>query len=382
MPPPGGRRRRSLGTRRPLSPHRSRSDRRDAAAILLRRPSQVPPVSEATLPLGKLPSELLGRLVAAHSETDPAILVGPGVGQDAAAIAVETGVLVVKSDPITFATRSAAAYLVDVNANDVACLGARPRWLLVTALLPPGTTVGTVEAQFAELAAVCRHRGIALVGGHTEVTAGLDRTILVGTLIGETTPDRLLRPGGARPGDRLLLTKALAIEGTALLADEIGDRLATAVGPETVGRARALLAEPGISVVADANVLLAAGGVTALHDPTEGGLAMGARELAIAADAGVEIDRAAVPLLPETAAIAAHLGLDPLGMLASGSLLAAARPEAIPALRDAARAASIALTEIGRVVDAAAGYRLCGDEGASELPRFDTDEVSRLLAGG
>ncbi len=339
-------------------------------------------MTDAPLPLGKLPSDLLARLLATYGSADPATLVGPGVGRDAAAIAVGDGaaVLVVKSDPITFATTSAAAYLVDVNANDVACLGARPRWLLTTALLPPGTTPAAVEEQFADLFAACKRRGISLVGGHTEVTAGLDRTILVGTLLGETTADRLLRPGGTRPGDLLLLTKALALEGTALLANELGDHLAPAVGRETVERARRFLADPGISVVRDADVLLAAGGVTALHDPTEGGLAMGAREMAEAAGCGVEIRLADVPVLPETAAIAQHFGLDPLGMLASGSLLAAARPDSVPGLLTAATRAGVAVAEVERVVEAGQGYRLLSNGNAAPLPVFATDEVSRALA--
>ncbi len=122
---------------------------------------------DAPLPLGKLPAPLLGRLVEAHRVTDPSVLVGPGIGRDAAAIAVGGTVLVAKTDPITFATRSAAAYLVDVNANDLACLGATPRWLLVTALLPAGTTAADVERQFAALAVACARRGVSLVGGHT-----------------------------------------------------------------------------------------------------------------------------------------------------------------------------------------------------------------------
>ena len=334
----------------------------------------------APLPIGKLPAGLLGRLVAACGSTDPTVLVGPGIGRDAAAIKLGEAVLVAKTDPITFATRSAAAYLVDVNANDLACLGATPRWLLATALLPEGITAGAVEEQFAELFETCARRRISLVGGHTEVTTGIDRTILVGLLLGETTEERLLRPGGAQPGDRLLLTKGLAVEGTALLANELGDRLAAAIGPGSVERAVGLLADPGISVVRDAEVLLASGGVTALHDPTEGGLATAVRELATAAGCGAEVERSAVPVIPETAAIARALGLDPLGMLASGSLLAAARVDAVPDLIEAGRREGIAVAEIGRVAPAEKGFILRTEDGATALPRFDTDEVSRALA--
>ncbi len=335
--------------------------------------------ADAPLPLGKLPGALLGRLLSAYGTADPAVLVGPGIGRDAAAIALGEAVLVAKTDPITFATTAAAAYLVDVNANDLACLGATPRWLLATALHPAGITASAVEAQFAELTEVCARRSISLVGGHTEVTDAVGRTVLVGLLLGETTRDRLLRPGQAQAGDCLLLTKAIALEGTALLAREIGDRLRPLVGASVVERAARLLVDPGISVVPEARRLLDAGGVSALHDPTEGGLAMAVREMAIASGLGAEIEREAVPILPETAAIAGALGLDPLGMLASGSLLAAARPEAVASLLAAGREAGIAIAAIGQLVPAGEGFVLRNGDRADQLPVYETDEVSRAL---
>jgi len=334
---------------------------------------------EVGLPVGKLPAELLARLIARYATSDPTVVVGPGVGSDAAAIDLGATTLVVKSDPITFAAESPARYLVDVNANDLACLGATPRWMMVTALLPEGTTEQLVEAHFRELRDACGQRGISLVGGHTEVTLGLGRPILVGVLIGEVERRRLLRPGGARAGDTLLLTKAIAVEGTALVARELGARLAESVDQVLVEGAARLLSDPGISVVPEAIALLEAGGVTALHDPTEGGLATGVRELALAAGCGATIDRDAVPVLPETAAIAAALGLDPLGMLASGSLLAAADKRSVDRLVSTSRTAGFRLTPIGEVTGEAGRFVLRENEVERELPVYDSDEVMRAL---
>ena len=201
------------------------------------------------LPAGKLPGWLL-RKVLPGSPRDPDILVGPGLGRDAAAIAVGERVVVAKNDPITFASEGGAAHLVEVNANDVACMGATPRWLLVTALLPHGVTPADVLNQFAELRETCRHRSVELIGGHTEIVPGLARPILVGMMLGDASPHELLRPGQARPGDVLLLTKGLAIEGTALLARERADELRERIGGECVRAAARLLDEPGISIVA------------------------------------------------------------------------------------------------------------------------------------
>jgi hydrogenase maturation factor len=332
------------------------------------------------LPVGKLRGELLGRLLAEYATTDPTVIVGPGTGSDAAAIAVGGSTIVVKSDPITFTSHDPERYLVDVNANDLACLGATPRWLMVTALLAEGrTTSEQVEAHFRELRNLCRERGISLVGGHTEVTVGLDRPILVGVLIGEVAEGRLLKPGGARPGDELLLTKALAIEGTALLARELPASRRSALDAGLLERAAHLLVDPGISVVAEATALLAAGGVTALHDPTEGGLATGVRELALAAGCGATVDREMVPILAETEALAAEFALDPLGMLASGSLLVAADPGAVDRLVSVASAAGTPITRIGSITEEVDSFRLRVRGREEPLAAFESDEITRAL---
>jgi hydrogenase expression/formation protein HypE len=337
--------------------------------------------SSDILPIGKLPGALLGRLIAGHRIEDPAVIIGPGIGRDAAAIEIGDTVLVVKSDPITFATSAPAQYLVDVNANDLACMGAKPRWMLVTALLPEGrTTEASVAALFRELQGACQQRGIALIGGHTEVTAGLDRVILSGQLLGVTTNERLVQPGAAKPGHRLLLTKALAIEGTSLLARERDAELSTALGNAVVARASQFLTDPGISVMSDAEAVLNAGGVTALHDPTEGGLAMGVRELAEASDCGAIVNESLVPIYPETHAIASHFGLDPLGMLASGSLLVAVDPESMEVVERACQEQSVPFAWIGKLTSASRGITLIRAGKTIDMPEFPCDEVSRALA--
>lgn len=335
------------------------------------------------LPTGKLSSVLLHRMLKMVETTDDSVLVGPGLGRDAAAIVVGDTILVVKTDPITFATYDSAAYLVDINANDLACLGAKPRWLLVTALLPEGQTTETsVEIMFRSLASASQRRGITLVGGHTEVTHGLDRPMLTGMLLGTVPMNHLVRPGGARAGDRLFLTKALAIEGTALLARDLSEQLISdrRLDGELLRRAARFLETPGISVLADAAAAVSAECVTALHDPTEGGLATGIRELAMAADCGAWLDVDAVPVLPETYQIAAALNLDPLGMLASGSLLIAAKPESATTVLQAMTFAGIATVEIGKIVPPTGGFTMRRNGHEVPLPDFSTDEVARVLS--
>lgn len=334
------------------------------------------------LAAGKLPADLLGRLIETYgTQPDPDVLVPPGVGRDAAAISLADTVLVVKSDPITFATANAARYLVAVNANDVACLGATPRWLTVVGLFPAsGTTAGMVEATFADLREVCGEQGISLIGGHTEITPAVNHPVLIGTLLAETTRERLLEPGGAREGDHILLTKSVGLEGTALLAAEKHDELLPMLGAERLREARKLLYRPGISVLADAHAALAGAGVHALHDPTEGGVATGIWELAGISGHGAEIDAAALPILPETRAICGHFGLDPLGLLSSGALLIATAPDATEDVLARLRDARVVASKIGRVTGPGEPCVLVRHDGKrSRLPRFVSDEVTRVL---
>ncbi len=334
-----------------------------------------------TLPAGKLPVELLRAWLANAPVTDPAVVAGPAIGEDAAVI--DTGgpeLLVAKTDPITFATENIGSYLLAVNGNDLAAMGAEPRWLLVTALLPEGIDPARANATFDDLASACRSAGVSLVGGHTEITVGLTRPILIGCLFGTVRRDRLVRSSGARAGDVVILAGRIAIEGTALLAREHASELA-ARGVDTcvIERAAGWLRSPGISVLPAARAIHATGAAHAMHDPTEGGLATGLLELAEAAAAGLRIQAQAIPILPECRAVCDALGLNPLGLLASGALIAALDPtEAGPAL-DRLRAAGIEASVIGEVVEKASGCVLLDKDVASPLPVFARDELARYL---
>src|SRR5262245_9048101 len=175
------------------------------------------------LPVGKLRAELLERLFKQYVSAGERVVLGPRVGEDAAVIDIGDRYLVATTDPITFATDEAGWYALHVNANDLAVRGARPLWFLATVLLPEGaTSEDAVERLFADLGEACAELDVALIGGHTEVTAGLPRPIVVGCMLGEVDKDRLVTTSGAKEGDVLLLTKGVPLEGAAILAKERG----------------------------------------------------------------------------------------------------------------------------------------------------------------
>lgn len=338
-------------------------------------------MTESPLPVGKLPVELLGTLLGSLPTTDPSVVVGPGLGRDAAVLDIDGTLLVVKSDPVTFVSREAGTYLVNVNANDLSCLGAIPRWMLVTALLPEhDTTPSAVTDLFEQLREGCASLGISLVGGHTEITAGVPRPLLIGTLIGTASEQGLLYPGNANQGDRLLLARPAALEGTALLALEREAELTRVFGKTFVENAQRLLHDPGISVVRVARTLLETGAITALHDPTEGGVATGVREIGAASNLGAVMNRDLVPLRDETRAISEHYAIDPLGMLSSGTLLAAVAPEKLEAVLRHVSDSDFEVAVIGKLTAQGSGYRLIEQNHTRELPIFQTDEVTRVLA--
>lgn len=334
------------------------------------------------LPLGKLAPELLSDLLERHtfSFPDDQVLVYPGVGEDAAVIDVGERWLVAKTDPITFASDEIGWYAVHVNANDVAAAGGVPRWFLSTLLLPGGVAnQALVEQIMGQIASACRSLDVVPCGGHTEVTHDLDRPIVVGVMLGEILPGKLVRSSGVQVGDTILMTKGVAVEGTAIMAREREQELCSRFSTAFLKRCKGFLHDPGISIVRDARLAAAAAPVHAMHDPTEGGVATGLWELAMASGVGLEVDAASILVFEETRQLCQALSLNPLGVIASGSLLIAVAQGDVAPVCEALSKAAIAVAPIGRAVSPGDGLVLRTSQGVLPLPRYDQDEIARLF---
>ncbi len=328
-----------------------------------------------TLPLGKLPPQLLAQMLTAAPVSDARVLLKPGIGLDCAVVDMGDRYLVFKSDPITFATDEIGWYLVQINSNDIATTGGVPRWLMVTMLLPEGqTTAKLVEQISDQLYAACREKGISVIGGHTEITYGIDRPILSATMIGEVAKSELITPEGATAGDKILLTKGIPIEATALLAREFPERLAGVLNSAELRRAQDYLYTPGISVLRDAQIASGAGNVTAMHDPTEGGLAGALWELCAASGQTLHVNRAAIPIPDIAQRICQTFALDPLATIASGALLLTASSSDVADICNALAAADILCVEIGTVGAAGDAVYLDG----ARMIRPQRDEITRV----
>jgi hydrogenase maturation factor len=337
-----------------------------------------------TFPVGKLPLGFLQTLLQKYANTLAAnhgVKVGAGLGRDAAVIDLGDRLLVAKTDPITFVAEDIGYYALHINANDVACMGGEPKWFLATLLLPEkNTTPKLVEEIFRQLGAACKKIDVTLCGGHTEVTAGIDRPLIAGCLLGEAPPNRIFSPERIEPGDCIILTKGLAVEATSIIGRERAQMLSETFDAKFVQNCCRYLRDPGISVLPEARFAWQDERVHALHDPTEGGLANAIHELLAERDLGVEINIASIPLFPETKVLCEHFRLEVLGLIASGALLIIGEEGACEKLQAKLQRAKITAAVIGRILPAGEGRWLIDGKQRHELPLFRRDEILKVLS--
>jgi len=331
-------------------------------------------------PVGKLPVGVLERLLKRNRIGDSRVIVGPGIGEDAAVLDLGgPHYLIAKTDPITFTAERIGWYAVHVNANDIATKGARPLWYLATLLLPETlTTEPLAEKIFDDTLEACRSIGVTLIGGHTEITYGLSRPIVVGQMLGEVDKERLVRASGACPGDAIILTKGVAIEGTSIIAREHGRAVQSILNDEAMARCRNFMYQPGISVLTEALAATASGAVHAMHDPTEGGLATALHEVARAAGVGLVVRAEAISIFPETQTLCDYYHLNPLGLIASGALLIMAAEKEADRVLARVSEAGIRAAVIGEITEQHRGVKVLTADGMVNLPLYEQDELTKV----
>ncbi|MGD9098293.1 MAG: AIR synthase family protein, partial [Desulfobacterales bacterium] len=331
------------------------------------------------LPAGKFPADLLDDYFERLPADDPRLLITPGIGEDTAALDLAgNDTLVITSDPITFVTDRLGYYTVVINANDIATSGAIPQWLMTTLLFPPATSASSVRMVMRDISRACRQWNITLCGGHTEITDAVSRPVVIGTLTAALERQDLIQKDRMQAGDHILLTKGVAVEGTAIIAHEFAGRLQTlGVGEAFISKCQAFAEE--ISILPEAAAARRFPGVTAMHDVTEGGLATALAELSTAGGQRLKIDVTAIPVYPQTARLCRLLGIDPLGLIGSGSLLLTCHPEISAKVTAAIQKSGVPVTRIGEVLGAGEGIeaRHCG--WAVNWPVFAVDELTRLF---
>jgi hydrogenase maturation factor len=245
-------------------------------------------------------------------------------------------------------------------------------------MLPEGADRGPVETISTQMNAAAKDLGIAIVGGHCESTLGLTNPIVVGCILGLTEKGRYVTAGGAKPGDKLILTKSAGIEGTAILAADREQELKKTISTPVLRRAKNFYSQ--ISVVKEALIACKTGGVHAMHDPTEGGVAGGIHEMADASNLGVKVFEEAIPVQPETAEICSHFQIDPLQLIGSGALLISAEAKSASDIVRNLKLQRIQASIIGEFLENVDQRALIRKNGETEaLPRPLSDSLWSAL---
>jgi hydrogenase expression/formation protein HypE len=333
-----------------------------------------------SLLLGKVPNKVLQEIVFRNlgAKRDDVVL-NPSIGEDAAIVKAGNELLAVSSDPITGAEEWLGWLAVHVSANDVATRGVQPRWFNSIILLPKNSTNELVEKICKQMNKAANQLNVAIIGGHCEVTIGIEHPIVTGCAIGIVEEGKYVTCGGARIGDRIILTKGTGIEGTAILASDRRTELLKVFDENFLNQAENFFEQ--ISVVKDALTAFKMGGISAMHDPTEGGVAGGLHELADAANIGFNVYEEKILVPEETHKICAHFNLDPLQLISSGSLLIVAKEEKTDKIISSLSKNNIQSSIIGEITKPAIGRNLLTKTGEKiELVKPVSDHLWKAIA--
>jgi hydrogenase expression/formation protein HypE len=327
------------------------------------------------LPPGKIPIDILKDLVfknlgAPRNE----VVLGPSAGVDGAVLDLGTKDAIVSMDPITGAVEHIGWEAININANDVATFGVEPAFFFSCIMLPENADSQIIEKISTQMHHAAKDLGIAIVGGHCEVTPGLANPIVVGCIMGLTEKGKYVTAAGAKVGDKIILTKTAGIEGTAILATDREEQLKNVFSKPLLEGAKQFYSQ--ISVVKDALTAYRSGGVHAMHDPTEGGILNGIHEMADAAGLGAEVFAEKITVEPETAKICRFYQIDPLQLISSGALLISADSEAAPKIIENLAKEHIYASIIGEFTSNPNKRILRkGDDSAEILPRPQSDHL-------
>ena len=330
------------------------------------------------LPAGKLPNHYLKEFLWEFAFEDPSVIIGPAVGEDTAAVDIQgEEVLVLKSDPVTFVTDSIGLYAVLVSANDIATSGATPRWMLTTLLFPVGTSTLAIHRVMGDLSKICRDHGITLCGGHTEITEAVRKPVVSGMMVGTIERSSLIDKRRMRTGDVVLMTKRVAVEGTAIIAREFMASLKKGgLSEKKIVSGKNFLSM--LPILEEAGIAASCKGVSAMHDVTEGGLATAVSEMSLAGGCRIRIRMEDIPVYPLTRKICSLFDISPLGLIGSGSLLICCRKNYVDGLIKDIRDTNIEVTAIGKVIGKGTGVEAFKNGEPTEWPSFAADEITRL----
>lgn len=324
--------------------------------------------------IGKVPETVLKRSVLKQLHYHrPEVLLHPGVGEDCSAVEVGPDeVLVFSTDPITGADKQMALFAVHITANDLATAGAEPLGILTSIILPPDTEEAVLRQMMQQMEQTCAGLHMEILGGHTEVSDAVNRPLITVTGVGKVKRGKLLATGGLKPGDELVLTKWVGLEGSAIIAGEKREKLLQTLPQELVDTAAGFLTQ--LSVVPEARIAMEHG-VSVMHDVTEGGIFGALWEMGAASGVGITAYLPNIPIRQETIEICEVFDINPYLLISSGCMLIGC--EQANLLVEKLRQTGIPAAVIGRATEGNDRI-VCNGEETRFLEPAGSDEIYKI----
>lgn len=324
---------------------------------------------------GKVPENILKRMVFGNLGSDRSeVVLGSALGEDCGAVSVEEDeILVLSTDPITGTSMDIGRLSCIVTLNDIATSGAEPIGLLITLLLPPGCTEEELFSIAEDIDDICKETNVSVIGGHTEVTPVVNQPLISVTGVGKVKKDKMILTSGAEPGMEILITKAIGLEGTSIIAKEKEGELLERFPAKLIDTAKAFDRE--LSILDEAGIAKDYGAAS-MHDITEGGILKALWEMAEASGVGVDVFLGDIPVRQETIEICEYYDINPYKLISSGSLLIASH--SCKEIKAALAKEGIASSIIGKCTsgnDRVVHY----DENTQYITPQDADELYKVI---
>ncbi len=323
---------------------------------------------------GKLDSELLKKIVFEHIEyKSKDVLVRPGIGKDCAIVDYGENVCVLSTDPITGATNEVGRLAVHISCNDIASEGLEPLGIMLAIMVPEGTTESEIDDIMKQAGEEAGKLKVEIIGGHTEITNAVNKTIIVSTAIGKASKERYENRDDVKSGDAVILTKLAGLEGTGIIAYDNEKALLEVLTPEEIHNAKAMLED--VSVIRE-GVIAGDIGVSSMHDVTEGGILGAIWEICESSKVGATVYFDKIPVAKETLKICKFYDLDYLKLISSGCMIITVSERKKDKLLKALKDEGILATEIGVIQEKA--IQLIKDGEILEIEPPESDELYKV----
>ncbi|MCQ8211404.1 AIR synthase family protein [Cetobacterium somerae] len=325
--------------------------------------------------IGKLTISDLKNLIFDNiKNTNSKILSFGEIGSDCAAIEVGDDIVYLSTDPITGSNSGLGKLAININCNDIATEGVSPTGIMLTILAPPHTQKDEIAAIMREAQEEAEKLNVSIIGGHTEITAAVNKIVISATSIGIGKKIDFKKRNTIKAEDRIVITKGIGIEGTGIIAFEKEDELSDIISPKLLQEAKSLL--DLTSVVKDG--ILANKFSKGMHDVTEGGLLGALWESSCFYDLGLEIFYDKIFIHQCTKEICKYFKIDPLKLISSGTMLIVVDKNNVTELLDNLKDNNIKAFDIGKFTNAKEKVLIKNGE-RLEISPPESDELYKVM---